>query len=190
MDRVGLVGLGTLGLPMAGLLARAGMPPVVHDVRAEAVGAALEAGARGAADPADVAARADVVLVCVQTDEQCDDVVRGSGGLLDTLAPCAVIAVLATVHPDTVTELASAAAARGVSLVDSPLAGKGAGGLEDRTMWAFVGGDAALKLAHNVMVYVGYLATFEALPGVTLTEGMGDALYQVRRPGPEVRSHP
>ena len=67
----------------------------------------------------------------------------GQRGLLDELVPDAVIAVLATVHPDTIRELASAAAVRGVTLVDSPLAGKGAGGLEDRSMWAFVGGDAA-----------------------------------------------
>lgn len=188
-EAVGLVGLGTLGLPMTTLLVRAGMAPVVHDVREDAIAAALADGARRARSAAEVADAADLLLVCVQTDEQCTDVVKGADGLLDRARPGNVIAVLSTVHPDTITALADAASARGVHLVDSPLAGKGEGGLRDRTMWAMVGGDAAvvdrlrpalgaftgrvlhtgplgsgaaLKLAHNVMVYLGYLGAFEA----------------------------
>jgi 3-hydroxyisobutyrate dehydrogenase-like beta-hydroxyacid dehydrogenase len=188
-ERVGLVGLGTLGLPMAALLVDAGLPPVVHDVRADAVQQAVDGGARGARDAAEVAAGADVLLVCVQTDEQCVEVVAGDRGLLTAARPGSVIAILSTVHPDTITVLAAAAVECAVQLVDCPLAGKGEGGLRDRTMWAMAGGDpdaidrlrpalgaftgrvlssgplgsgAALKLAHNVMVYVSYLATFEA----------------------------
>jgi 3-hydroxyisobutyrate dehydrogenase len=188
-ERVGLVGLGTLGLPMAALLVDADLSPVVHDVRGDAVEHAVDAGARGAGDAAEVAAGADVLLVCVQTDEQCVEVVAGERGLLTAARPGSVIAILSTVHPDTVSALAAAAVARDVQLVDCPLAGKGEGGLRDRTMWAMAGGDpgavdrlrpvldaftgrvlhagplgsgAALKLAHNVMVYVSYLATYEA----------------------------
>ena len=201
-ERVGLVGLGTLGQPMATLLVDAGMPPVVHDVRADAVTEAVGAGAQGAASAAEVGGAADLLLVCVQTDAQCIEVVTGDHGLLAEARPGSVIAVLSTVHPDTITDLASAAAAGDVELVDSPLAGKGEGGLRDRTMWAMVGGDAAavdrlrpvlaaftgrvlhtgalgsgaaLKLAHNVMVYLGYLATYEALQ-LARAAGVADGL--------------
>jgi len=186
---VGLVGLGVLGSQIAAELAVEHFSPTVFDVRPEAIARAVASGASGAASAAEVAAVSDVVLVCVQNDEQCIEVVTGAAGILDGASPGAVIGILSTVHPDTITDLAAVAARRSVRLVDAPLAGKGVDGVRERSMWAMVGGDdasfavvepileaftgrvvhsgvlgsgAALKLAHNVMIYLGYLAAYEA----------------------------
>jgi 3-hydroxyisobutyrate dehydrogenase-like beta-hydroxyacid dehydrogenase len=122
----------------------------------------------------------------VQDDDQCSAVVDEA---LTTAAPGSVIVVHSTVLPATVQRLGELAAARGVEVLDAPLAGTGEAGVRDATMWALVGGSpstidrtqpllarytarvlrtgalgsgAALKLAHNVFVYLGYRAVQEA----------------------------
>ena len=98
-DRVGLVGLGFIGASIGERLLVTGDPPVVLDLVAERVDALAAQGAVRAASVPELAERCDVVLVCVQTDEQCLDLVTGPTGLLDHLSPGALVAVLSTISP-------------------------------------------------------------------------------------------
>lgn len=201
---IGLIGLGIIGSKIAEHIAGVGYRIAVHDVRAEAVQEAVNAGARPAAHPAEVAAVTDTVLVCVQNDEQCEDVLTGPVGILQSARPGLAVAILATVHPHTVTRLAAAAAEQGVTLVDAPMVGQGREHIPQGLLWVVVGGSdaefarvapvlrtfagralhtgplgsgAVLKLAHNVMVYGGYLATIEALE-LARVAGVADGLVQ------------
>lgn len=190
MASLGIVGLGLIGGTLARRLVNRGESPVVFDLKAEAVQATVEDGAIAAGSSRELAEQCDTVLLCVQTDEQCEAAISGKNGVLEGARPGTCIAVLSTVKPSTIVSLAALAAEQGVDVVDSPLAGRGMFSVEEGSMTALVGdeGDlikrleptlrlfssrvvpagglgsgAALKLAHNVVVYAGFAATVEAL---------------------------
>jgi 3-hydroxyisobutyrate dehydrogenase len=195
-ERVGLIGLGFAGAAIGERLLVTGPPPVVRDLVPERQQHLVDLGATGAATNAELAASCDVVLLCVQTDEQCIDALGGNDGVLDGARPGTVVVVLATVAPRTTQLLAEASAARSVDLLEAPMAGRGAVSIADASMIVLAAGDddvvvrarpalerfsrvlptgplgsgAALKLAHNVLVYVSRLAAYEA---VTLARAAG-----------------
>ena len=189
-ESLGIVGLGLIGSALARRLVNSGRPPIVHDLKAETVQAAVNDGAIAAESSAELAEQCDIVLVCVQNDDQCVVAVSGNNGILEGARPGMCIAVLSTVMPSTIENLAALAADQGVDLVDAPLAGRGMFSVEEGSMTALVGdqGDlvkrleptlrrfsshviaagglgsgAALKLAHNVVVYAGFAGTIEAV---------------------------
>jgi 3-hydroxyisobutyrate dehydrogenase-like beta-hydroxyacid dehydrogenase len=201
---VGVIGLGLIGGALARRLVETGDAPVVFDLRADAVHAAVGAGAIAARSCAELARRCDIVLVCVQSDEQCVAAVHGDGGVLDGARPGACIAVLSTVLPATIAVLAARAAERGVHLVDTPVAGRGMFSVGEGTMSVLVGDEgelvarleptllrfasrvvragqlgsgAALKLAHNVIVYAGFAAMIEAVE-LARAAGVRDGLVE------------
>ncbi len=233
-SRVGIVGVGILGRPVAEELLAGGVDVVVRDVALTAVEGLAEMGATVAGSAAEVGERCDLVAVLVQTADQCRAVVEE---VVATAAPGTTIAVMATITPDVVAELAAIAAAADIDLVDAPFAGQGVDSVRAHTMRVLAGGDAevverlrpfvephlghlvhagplgagaAVKLAHNVMVYLGYLSVIEAVElaraaGVTdglvkeVTRGSGTLspqsevffdIYERRRldPGPAAES--
>ncbi|MGI1848715.1 NAD(P)-dependent oxidoreductase [Rhodococcus sp. SJ] len=185
MTRLGCIGLGNMGAPMAKrLLDRPGGLTVL-DTRPEAVAPFTAAGARAADDPADLARECDVVCVTVVDDAQVRTVVAG---LLGGARPGTVIAVHSTVADTTAVELAAACAERGLELVDAPVSG-GAPGAEQGRLAVMVGAsDAAfdmvrepfswfsdlvvhagpvgagtrMKLARNLLHFVSFTAAAEA----------------------------
>lgn len=189
LDVVGLIGLGFIGAAIGKRLQSTGGGLVVHDLVAERDRALVDLGAVAASSAAELAERCDVVLVCVQSDEQCVDVISGPAGVVAGARPGTVVVVLATVSPQTIRSLASAASAAGIDLLEAPMAGRGAASVADASMFVLCGGDddvrerarptlerfakvldvgplgggAALKLAHNVMVYVSRIGALEAV---------------------------
>ena len=83
MTSVGVIGLGLIGSALAHRLTATGDAPLVFDVKPEAVEGAVAAGAIATGSSAELAERCDVVLVCVQTDDQCIAAVCGEGGALE-----------------------------------------------------------------------------------------------------------
>jgi 3-hydroxyisobutyrate dehydrogenase-like beta-hydroxyacid dehydrogenase len=187
--RVGFVGLGNIGRPMAERLVAAGLETTVFDLREEAVRALAERGARPAASPRDVARASEQVGVCVRDDAGVRAVFEAGDGLLAGAAPDLVVAVHSTVRPDTVVDLARGAAAFGVGVVDACVSG-GAAGAAKGELLVMAGGDAAhvercapafgafarrvihagpvgsgarAKLCNNVMTYLAWTAAFEAM---------------------------
>lgn len=149
--RVGIVGVGRMGLPMARHATAAGFEVIAFDLDPAATGKAAAAGARTASSLADVAAGSDVVLVVVPTDADVVAVCAGDGGLLETAPSGAVIAICSSVLPETVRSVAALAAARGVGVLDSPLT-KGVHAAEAGTMTVLVGGETSdLDKARRVL---------------------------------------
>jgi len=136
--RVGFVGLGSQGAPMAEMIAAAGLPLTVWARRAVAVEPFARAGAAVADDLVAVGRASDVVGVCVVDDAGVDEVCRP---LLDGLTPGATIAVHSTVRPDTVERLAVRSGDVGVSVLDAPVMG-GAAAARNRSLMVVAGGDA------------------------------------------------
>ena len=164
--RVGFIGLGNMGAPLAGFVLGAGFPLVVHDLRKEAAAPVLARGAVWADTARDVAAQCDVVCICVPGPPDMQAVMRGPGGVLETLQPDAVVIDHTTNAPAVVREIGAAVAARGAHLLDAPLDGGREGALEGQVT-VFVGGDeAVLRRVRPVLdtfsrsiVWVGELGT-------------------------------
>ena len=117
--RIGFVGLGNMGSQIARDLLSAGHEMTLYDLDRDALARFAGSGARVAGSLAEVAAGSEIVGICVVDDVQVRSVVSGAGGLLETpMAPGSIVMVHSTVHPSTVEELAGAASAVGVDLID------------------------------------------------------------------------
>lgn len=142
VKKVGMIGAGRMGQPMIGHLARRGFEIAVYDVD-PAKRAAVEAkGGRWQPDAASLAASCEVVLICVGYDRELRELLSADGGLA-RLAPGSIVAILSTVHPRTVVELAETGAVRGVHVVDSTVC-RGGRAADSGTLLSFVGGEAGV----------------------------------------------
>lgn len=188
--RVGYIGLGSMGKPMASHLAPAGFETTVFDLVPESVKALVETGARAGASTAEVAAASDVLCLCVPADEHVRAVLLGDGGrgALDALAPGGVVVIHSTVGPETVEEMQAAASQRGCTVIDAAVTG-GVRAAQAAELVFLVGGEAGpvekvrpvldassklvvhagprgagakLKLAVNLLSYVHFAAVREA----------------------------
>jgi 3-hydroxyisobutyrate dehydrogenase-like beta-hydroxyacid dehydrogenase len=165
--RVGFVGLGFQGKPLARNIVDAGYPLTVYDVRAEPVDELVGAGAVAARSPAGVAAASDLVIVCVVDDAQVLEVLAGAGGILESARAGMIVAVHSTILPATMAEASQLAAARDMTLVDAPVSGSAKGAVE-KTMSYMVGGPPeAVEACLPVFRLSG--------PSVTLTGAVGSA---------------
>jgi 3-hydroxyisobutyrate dehydrogenase len=145
MANVTFLGLGVMGYPMAGHLAkRGGHTLTVYNrttAKAEAWVAAHGAG-RAAPTPADAAHGADFVFACVGNDADLRAVTTGAGGAFETMAPGAVFIDNTTASADVARELSAAANAKGFHFLDAPVSG-GQAGAENGQLTVMVGGDSA-----------------------------------------------
>ena len=138
------IGLGTMGYPMAGHLAKAGHKVTVFnrtDARAEAW--CGDHGGERAGTPAEAASGADAVFICVGNDEDVRAVALGDEGALAGMAAGAVLVDHSTVSAHLARELADAALARNVGFLDAPVSG-GQAGAENGALTIMVGGEEAV----------------------------------------------
>jgi 3-hydroxyisobutyrate dehydrogenase-like beta-hydroxyacid dehydrogenase len=183
--RLGYIGLGNMGTPMAKRLV--GWPGglTVYDIRAEAMTPLTEAGAAPAGTVAEVAG-ADVISVTVLDDAQVREVVDE---LVATAKPGTVIAIHSTISDTTAVELAGELKPRGIHIADAPVSG-GAGGAEKGELATMVGAErevyervkpvfkqwasmvihagepgagTRMKLARNMLTFTSYAAACEAM---------------------------
>ena len=138
--RVGFIGLGNMGAPMAGFVLGAKFPLVVHDIRREPAAPLLEQGAMWADSPGDVAAQCDVVCVCVPGPPEMQAVMLGARGVVEGVRSGSVVIDHTTNAPAVVRDVGAALDARGAHLLDAPLDGGREGALEGKVT-LFVGGD-------------------------------------------------
>jgi 3-hydroxyisobutyrate dehydrogenase-like beta-hydroxyacid dehydrogenase len=141
--RVGFIGLGSQGGPMARRIVEGGYDLTLWARRPSSVEPYADTAAKVAATPAELGAASDLVCLCVVGDDDVRQVLAGDTGVLAGMAPGGVIAIHSTVHPDTCRELAELAAKQGVSVIDAPVSG-GAPAVEEGTLMVMVGGEEAV----------------------------------------------
>ena len=141
--RVGFIGLGNMGGPLAAFVLKAGFPLVVHDIRKEPASHLIQGGAAWADSPREVAASTDVICVCVPGPPEMQAVTTGSRGIAEGVASGAVVIDHTTNAPDVVRTAGAALRGRGAHLLDAPLDGGREGALEGQ-LTLFVGGDEAV----------------------------------------------
>jgi len=183
--KLGYIGLGNMGAPMARRLVDWPGGLIVYDVRTEAMTPLAEAGARLADSVADAAA-AGIISIAVLNDEQVREVV---GELARKATPGTVIAIHSTISDTTAVELANELEPRGIHVVDAPVSG-GAAAAEKGELATMVGADrevyervkpafkrwaslviyagepgagTRMKLARNMLTFTSYAAACEAM---------------------------
>jgi 3-hydroxyisobutyrate dehydrogenase-like beta-hydroxyacid dehydrogenase len=143
MAKVSFLGLGVMGFPMAGHLAKAGHQVTVYNrTRAKAEGWVAKHGGRLAETPAQAAAGAEFVFSCVGDDPDLREVTVGPGGTFSAMAKGAVHVDHTTASAQVARELAAEASKRGFHFLDAPVSG-GQSGAENGVLTVMVGGDAA-----------------------------------------------
>lgn len=140
MDRVGVIGLGTMGSAMAANLVKAGFETTVWNRTPGRDGDLASAGARVAVSPADVARRSDVVLLSVSDTPDVAAVLFGPDGVADGVHDGLVVVDTSTISPSETRDFAGRLRERGADLVDAPVSG-GSEGAKQATLTIFVGGD-------------------------------------------------
>ena len=123
MTRVGWVGLGAMGLPMARCVARAGYTMTAYDIDPGRAASLAADGVKPAASISMVASGADVLVLMVATPGQVEDVLFGDDPAASALAPGTVVLVMATVGPAVVQHWAGRLAEQQVVVVDTPVSG-------------------------------------------------------------------
>jgi 3-hydroxyisobutyrate dehydrogenase len=141
--RVGFIGLGSQGAPMARRIVEGGHPLTLWARRPESLAPFSDTAAVSAATPAELAATSDLVEVCVYSDADVEDVVLRADGVLAGLGEGSTIAIHSTVLPATVLRVAEAAAAKGVKVIDAPVSGGGDAAAAGNLL-VMTGGDAAV----------------------------------------------
>jgi 3-hydroxyisobutyrate dehydrogenase-like beta-hydroxyacid dehydrogenase len=201
--KVGFIGLGNMGKPLATNIVQAGFDLMVYDRREQPMKELAAVGAKTAASAAEVGKHGEVIGLAVVDDEQVEAVISGDGGILNGARPGTVIAVHSTIHPRTVRKLADIAKAKGIGVVDTQMSG-GSAGAKNKTLCFMVGGEkhlfekcrplleasgkhifhmggigagATAKLAQQTMVVVNIISAYE---GMSLAQkgGIDMAVFQ------------
>jgi 3-hydroxyisobutyrate dehydrogenase-like beta-hydroxyacid dehydrogenase len=140
MTRVGFIGLGSQGGPMARRIVESGYPVTLWARRPSSLEPFSDTPAIIASSPAELGAASDIVGICVVADADVEAVLLPPDGVLAGMAPGGLVAVHSTIHPNTCLRLAEQAAPKGVSLVDAPVSG-GGGAAAVRNLLVMVGGE-------------------------------------------------
>jgi len=206
--RVGVIGLGALGRPIAERLLGAGYRTAVYDVREQPVAELAALGAHACGAPAGVARDSEIIISLVSDAAQTAAIVAGAGGILETLNPGTIFATGSTLGPGPVQRIARQIAARDGVTLDMPISG-GIIAAREGTLSLMVGGDVAVleraqpvlqvfardithtgdigsgqaaKLAHQLVFSVNVMALLEGLSlgvaGGVTPEAMKQVLKQ------------
>ncbi len=161
--KLAFLGLGVMGYPMAGHLAKAGHDVTVYNrTQARAAAWIAQYGGHPATTPAMAARGADIVLMCVGNDR---DVREVASGALSAMHAGAILVDHTTASAAVAREIHAAAAARGVAFLDAPVSG-GQAGAENGKLTIMVGGEAAtFSQAQDVLAHYGRAVTLLGGPG-------------------------
>jgi len=155
-DTVGFIGLGTMGMPMAANLAKAGITLVVHDTSPGALTAAGKvAGITAATSAADVAARASVVFTCLPNDDIVRAAYLGAGGIASGGKAGLVTCDCSTVSPEATLEVNRALAAKGITHMDTPMLGSQPQAVSGEIFFIVGGEKAGLERIAHLLEIMG-----------------------------------
>jgi 3-hydroxyisobutyrate dehydrogenase-like beta-hydroxyacid dehydrogenase len=145
IENVGVIGLGKMGLPMAGHMLKAGLKIAGYDLSAAQVSEAEKLGAKACGSPREVAEYSDLIIIIVGFDSEVNEVLHADNGVFKGLRDNAIIAVASTVYQETMLEIGEAAKAlnRNIRVLDMPLC-RSQRAAVDGTLLLLGGGDKAL----------------------------------------------
>lgn len=200
-ERIGLVGLGMMGLPMAKNLVEAGYTVTVFDLDAGAIEEAQGFGASPASTGAEVAAQSDIIITMVPDSPHVEAAIAGNGGIIEGIRPESVVIEMSTILPETGKRMAELLAEKGADFVDAPVTG-GVAGAEAGSMSILVGGDAEAfertlpvlsilggDITHMGPVGAGHTTKIaNQLIGVATLAGLSEAFVLAKKSGLDMQT--
>lgn len=142
MKKIGFVGLGIMGRPMAKNLAKAGYALKVFDLNKDAVEEVTAAGCEAAGSLAEIGAECEVIITMLPNSPHVKAVVLGKGGLIESAREGTLIVDMSSIAPDASKEMEAALKAKGIRMIDAPVSGGEPKAVEG-TLAIMVGGEEA-----------------------------------------------
>jgi 3-hydroxyisobutyrate dehydrogenase len=139
-ERIGFIGTGTMGRPMAGNLLKAGYPLIVYDINPEPVEELRSRGASVGKSIPQVASQANLIITMLPNSPDVEEVILGKGGVHEGVEAGSTLLDMSTIDPSVSRKVAQALAGKKVKVLDAPVSG-GPGGAEAATLTIMVGGD-------------------------------------------------
>ena len=200
-ERIGFVGLGMMGLPMARNLVEDGYSVNVFDLNKATVKAAIDFGATSSNSAAETAVLSDIVITMVPDSEHVEAVIAGPNGILKGLKPGSVVIDMSTIDPEMGKKMANLVEAKKSNFVDAPVTG-GVGGAEAGTLSILVGGNAEIferalpvlnvlggDVSHMGPVGSGHTTKIaNQLIGVATVAGMAEAFVLAKKSGLDMQT--
>lgn len=155
LPRIGFIGIGKMGAPMARRLLAAGYRVTAHDLRREALETIQHDGADAAGSPAGVASRSEIVITMLPDGRVVEQVVYGEGGLSQGTRPGQILLEMTSSSPSITRRVAADLAPKGVRVLDAPVSG-GVRGAVDGTLCIMAGGPAdVLEACRPILSHLG-----------------------------------
>jgi 3-hydroxyisobutyrate dehydrogenase len=168
-ERVGFIGLGIMGQGMVRNLLKADFKVSVWNRTTKRMEPLIEAGAKETGNPADLASKCDIIIICVSDTPDVQEVVLGERGVIHGAKSGALVIDMSTISPQATREMAAKLEKKGVHMLDAPISG-GSEGAAKGTLSIMIGGDG--EQVNRAMPY------FEAM-GKTITHVGGHGAGQM-----------
>jgi 2-hydroxy-3-oxopropionate reductase len=139
MKKIGFIGLGIMGKPMAKNLVKAGYDVTVYDVKPEPIAELVALGAKAGTSPKDVASRTEIIITMLPNSPHVKTAVLGAGGVIEGVKPGAIVVDMSSIAPSASQEISAKLAEKGIPLLDAPVSG-GEPKAVDGTLAIMVGG--------------------------------------------------
>jgi 3-hydroxyisobutyrate dehydrogenase len=139
-ETIGFIGLGIMGRGMVANLLKAGFSVRIWNRTADRMPPLVEAGAKPANSPADVAAKSDIIITCVSDTPDVKAVILGDGGVINGAKAGSLVIDMSTISPQTTRDIAAKLEKEGIHMLDAPISG-GSEGAAKGTLSIMVGGD-------------------------------------------------
>jgi 2-hydroxy-3-oxopropionate reductase len=138
--KIGFIGLGIMGRPMAKNLLKAGFPIVAYDLNKDAVADLVKAGALAASSSKEAAGEADVIITMLPDSPDVKEVILGKDGVLEGIKPGSIVIDMSSINPLVSQEIEKELRKKGVEMLDAPVSGGETGAIQG-TLAIMVGGE-------------------------------------------------
>ena len=175
-ERIGFIGLGIMGLPMAEHIVSSGYPLTAYDLNPSRLSPLLEAGATAAKSPSEVASMSDITITMVPDSSDVEAAICGPEGVINGAVEGSAVIDMSTISPNTSRSLAARLSKRGVDMLDAPVTG-GQWGAEEASLSIMVGGDkATFERCLPVLQVLGGLVTHMGSTGAGHTAKLANQI--------------
>jgi 2-hydroxy-3-oxopropionate reductase len=138
--KIGFIGLGVMGKPMAKNLLKAGYPLVIYDIVQETLSELIKSGAEAASNPKEVAVKSDIIITMLPDSPQVEEVMLRENGILEGARKGCLVIDMSSIDPQATVRLHTEAKRRGVRMMDAPVSGGQPGAIAG-SLAIMVGGD-------------------------------------------------
>lgn len=159
-EKIGFIGAGIMGKPMALNLLKAGFLITVHSRTKEKAEQLLSEGATWADTPAEAANTADIVIICVTDTPDVEAVLLGPKGVIEAEKPTPFCIDMSTISPSATKQMGKTLAAKGITLIDAPISGGQIGAIEAKLSIMAGGPKDAVEKLRPIMEAMGRTVTY------------------------------